>query len=83
MSRLIKDKNRRVFLILDNLCIHHSKVIKAWLEENMKQIEVFYLPSYSPELIPDEYLCGDLKQKIRSGLPAPLDTELEKKTRSF
>jgi transposase len=83
MSRLIKDADRKVFLILDNLRVHHSKVVKAWLEENKEQIEVFYLPSYSPELNPDEYLNGDLKQKIRSGLPARTQKDLEKKTRSF
>jgi len=83
MSRLIKDADRKVFLILDNLRVHHSKVVKAWLEDNKEQIEVFYLPSYSPELNPDEYLNGDLKQKIRSGLPARSEKDLEKKTRSF
>ena len=83
MSRLIKDADRKVFLILDNLRVHHSKVVKAWLEKNKEKIEVFYLPSYSPELNPDEYLNGDLKQKIRSGLPARSEKELVKKTRSI
>jgi len=83
MSRLIKDADRKVFLILDNLRVHHSKAVKAWLADNKEQIEVFYLPSYSPELNPDEYLNGDLKQNIRSGLPARTEKELTKKTRSF
>lgn len=83
MSRLIKDADRKVFLILDNLRVHHSKLVKAWLLENTDNIEVFYLPSYSPELNPDEYLNGDLKQNIRSGLPARSEKELTKKTRSF
>lgn len=83
MSRLIKDADRKVFLILDNLRVHHSKTVKAWLEDNKDQIEVFYLPSYSPELNPDEYLNGDLKQSIRSGLPARSEKDLAKKTRSF
>jgi len=83
MSRLIKDADRKVFLILDNLRVHHSKVVKAWLEENKEKIAVFYLPSYSPELNPDEYLNGDLKHCIRSGLPARTEKALTKKTRSF
>jgi transposase len=83
MSRLIKDADRKVFLILDNLRVHHSKLVKDWLLENKDNIEVFYLPSYSPELNPDEYLNGDLKQTIRSGLPARSEKELTKKTRSF
>jgi transposase len=83
MSRLVKDAERKVFLIVDNLRVHHSKDVKAWLEENRDLIEVFYLPSYSPELNPDEYLNGDLKGHIRSGLPARSEKELTKKTRSF
>jgi transposase len=83
MSRLIKEADRKVFLILDNLRVHHSTIVKAWLEENKDQIEVFYLPSYSPELHPDEYLNGDLKQSIRSGRPARSEKDLSKKTRSF
>lgn len=83
MSRLVKGSDRKVFLILDNLRVHHSKLVKAWLEENKEQIAVFYLPSYSPEINPDEYLNGDLKQCIRSGLPARTEKALTKKTRSF
>lgn len=83
MSRLTRDADRKVFLILDNLKVHHSQIVKDWLEENKEKIEVFYLPSYSPELNPDEYLNGDLKHNIRSGLPARSVKELTKKTRSF
>jgi transposase len=83
MSRLIKDVDSKVFLILDNLRVHHSHIVTQWLETNKKRIEVFYLPSYSPELNPDEYLNGDLKQSVRSGIPARSQKDIEHKTRSF
>jgi transposase len=83
LSRLIKDSDRKVFLVLDNLRVHHSKTVKKWLEKHKEQIELFFLPSYSPELNPDEYLNGDLKQRIRSGIPARTEDDLTKKTRSF
>ena len=67
MRRLIKDVDRKVFLIVDNLRVHHSKLVHKWLEEHPEQIEVFYLPSYSPELNPDEYLNCDLKIGVHSG----------------
>jgi len=70
MRRLIKDSGKKVFLILDNLRVHHNKKVTAWLEKHKKEIEVFFLPSYSPEFNPDEYLNGDLKGRIKSGLPA-------------
>ena len=44
LQALIKDAGRKVFLILDNLRVHHSKRVKAWVAEHKEQIELFYLP---------------------------------------
>jgi transposase len=86
MKRLVKDAKagatqtqgcNKVFLILDNLRVHHSKPVKAWLEENKEHIEVFYLPSYSPELNPDEMLNAHLKQVITTAAPARLKGDLK------
>ena len=33
---------KKVFLILDNLRVHHSKLVKAWLADKQAKIEVFY-----------------------------------------
>ena len=55
-----------MFLILDNLRVHHSKLVKAWLADKTEKIKVFYLPSYSPQLHPDERLNADLKYAIDS-----------------
>ena len=60
---------KKVFLVLDNLGVHHCKPVKAWLAENTEDIEVFYLPSYSPELNPDERLNSDLKHAIGTQVP--------------
>ena len=79
MKRLIKNSSQKVFLILDNLKVHHSYIVKDWLEENKLQIEVFFLPSYSPELNPDEYLNCDLKAGVHSGTPARTKGQLTKK----
>lgn len=78
MAGLIKDAGRKVFLILDNLRVHHSKPVKAWVEQHKDQIEVFYLPSYSPELNPEERLNADLKQAI--GTKVPVRTKAKLKT---
>lgn len=78
-SCLIKTAKRKVYLILDNLRVHHAKVFKAWLSEHENEIEVFYLPSYSPELNPDEYLNCDLKAGVHSGKPARDKPSLKKK----
>ena len=70
LKQLIKNKEQKIFLILDNLRVHHSKIVKQWVEENKSSIELFFLPSYSPEKNPDEYLNCDLKYGL-SEKPAP------------
>ena len=42
----------------------------------------FYLPSYSPELNPDEYLNCDLKAGVHSGMPARSKDQLKSKAMS-
>ena len=70
LKQLIKSKSKKIYLILDNLRVHHSKIVKQWVEENKYAIELFFLPSYSPEKNPDEYLNCDLKQGL-SSKPSP------------
>jgi transposase len=70
LAALIKETNKKVFLILDNLRVHHSKPVKAWVNEHKEEIELFYLPSYSPELNPEERLNADLKQAMSKKVPA-------------
>jgi hypothetical protein len=41
LKRLVRDAGRKVYLILDNLRVHHSKPVKAWLAEHTHEIEVF------------------------------------------
>lgn len=82
LRRLIRDTNRRVFLILDNLNVHKSAKVRAWVEAHCDAIELFYLPPYAPELNPDEYLNGDLKLGVAKRAPARTKPELSKAARS-
>ncbi len=66
MKRLVKDAKQKVFLIVDNLRVHHAKAVQDWLARHKDEIEIFYLPAYAPEHNPDEYLNNDLKQTIKN-----------------
>ena len=48
LRRLIKDTDRKVFLILDNLKVHHSRKVREWVDKHQDRIELFFLPPYSP-----------------------------------
>ena len=65
LRQLIKDANgQKIHVIADNLRVHHSKVIKRWVRRYKDLIELHYLPSYCPDLNPDEYLNCDLKTEL-------------------
>jgi len=64
MRCLVKRRDRKIYLILDNLPAHHGKKVGAWVEKHKEKIEIFYLPSYSPEYNPDELFNGVLKREI-------------------
>ena len=76
LQALIKDAGKKVFLILDNLRVHHSKVVKSWVAARVEQIELFYLPSYSPQLNPEERLNADLKQEMGKRVPGRTKAKL-------
>ena len=80
LKRLVKDSPRKIFLIVDNLKVHHARTVKAWLAEHREEIEVFYLPSYSPELNPDECLNADLKHAVTHRAPVRTKHHLKRAT---
>jgi len=83
LERLIESSQKKVFLILDNLRIHHAKLVKAWVEEHQEKIALFYLPAYSPDLNPDEYLNNDFKRNVNAKHIPINKKELTKNTEDF
>ena len=77
LQALIQDAGKKVFLILDNLRVHHSKPVKAWVDAHKDKIELFYLPSYSPELNPEERLNADLKSALYTKVPVRTKAKLK------
>ncbi|GHU47378.1 hypothetical protein FACS1894120_5350 [Clostridia bacterium] len=79
MKKLVKTANKKVFFIVDNLKVHHAIIVKEWLDEHKNEIEIFYIPAYSPERNPDEYLNRTLKTDMaKRGYSKTID-ELEAK----
>jgi len=62
LRRLLRDcAGRRVHLIVDGHPVHHAKLVSAWVGRHTEQIELHFLPGYSPELNPVELLNHDVK----------------------
>jgi transposase len=70
LAKLVDDSTRKILLIADRLPAHKTPEVATWIEANKDRIEIFYLPAYSPELNPVEYLNNDMKGEVnKSGLP--------------
>jgi transposase len=61
MKRLVRQNKRKVYFIVDQHPVHRAQCVSLWLKKNSDHIRRFYLPPYSPELNPDEFLNQDVK----------------------
>lgn len=61
LRRLRRQARRKVFLVVDRHPVHRSGKVQRWLETHANDIELFFLPGYSPDLNPDELLNQDVK----------------------
>jgi transposase len=59
--RLLHDDSGPVFLIVDGHPVHRSRAVKAFVESTGGRLRLFFLPPYSPELNPDEWVWKNVK----------------------
>lgn len=83
LARLADSVDGPVIVITDNLRVHHGKKVAAWLEATDRDIEVEFIPSYSPEINPDEYLNRDLKKNVNASRMPSTVSELKANVLSF
>ena len=81
--RLLRQNDRRIYLIIDRHPVHRSLKVKNWAKENEARIRLVFLPSYSPELNPDELLNQDVKSNALGRQRPNNQTELLGKVRSY
>jgi transposase len=60
-TRLLHDAPGPVFLILDGHPVHRSTAVKTFAAGTDGRLRLCYLPAYSPELNPDEWVWKNVK----------------------
>jgi transposase len=61
LTKLMHDAPGPVYLILDNLSVHKAEAVKKYVASLNGRLKLFFLPSYSPELNPDEWVWKNVK----------------------
>mgnify|MGYP002661269783 CR=1 FL=1 len=83
LQKVIESSEKKVYMIVDNLRVHHAKLVTAWIEKHKNRIAIFYLPPYSPDYNPDEYLNQDYKRNAnKNRIPTNLK-ELRENTENY
>ena len=75
---LIADVGRPVFLIIDNSQVHHAKILKGYSEQSDGMLTLFFLPPYSPDLNPDEWVWKNVKHDNLGRASAKSEGDLAK-----
>lgn len=70
LERLIAQQKRKLYWIVDNHPVHQAQTVQNWLAQHTEELELVFLPPYSPHLNPVEYLNGDVKHSVHSKAPS-------------
>lgn len=61
LDRIMHGEEGYVFLVVDGHPTHKAKAVRRHLERYEGRLRIYFLPPYSPELNPDEYVWGWVK----------------------
>lgn len=79
LQHLVSETSQKIFVFADHHPAHKAKPVEQWLEAHRSEIEIVWLPRYSPEYNPDEFLNNDLKQNLTEQ-ELPEDTSMFRQT---
>lgn len=63
LAQLLQDRDHPFILIADRASFHYSKAVCSFVRSHRHQLRIYFLPSYSPELNPDEHVWEEIKGK--------------------
>lgn len=79
LEQLVAEASTKLIVFADRHPAHEAQAVEQWLEGRESEIERRWLPRYSPELNPDEFLNNDLKQELQNE-PMPESTPAFRET---
>jgi transposase len=82
VENLMSDAGRPVFLIMDNSTVHHAIVLKEYAAKSGGRLRLYFLPPYSPDLNPDEWVWKNVKHDNLGRASAKHEGELAQFARS-
>ncbi len=74
LESLLHDFDTPVFLVVDGSSVHKARIVTDYVASTKGRLELFFLPPYSPELNPDEWVNKNVKHdRIARAVPLTRD----------
>ena len=64
LEKIQQETDRKILLVVDSASIHKAGIVQEWAEENQARCEIYYQPTYSPEVNPVELLWALIKRTV-------------------
>lgn len=79
LKKFLRFRRRPVFLVVDGHPAHKANLIKRYIQELKGRLELHFLPGYSPDLNPDEFVWNHLREQGVSKKPLMKNESLRKR----
>lgn len=82
LRQLLRTRTRPLIVIADRASFHRSAVVRQFVRAHRSQIRLFFFPTHSPELNPDEQVWNEIKHRRIGKQPVKNKIDLKKRLRS-
>ena len=83
LRQILRGRTRPLIVIADQAPFHKASVVHQFVRAHRTQIRLFFFPTHSPELNPDEPVWNELKHRQLGKQPIKNKTDLKKRIRSI
>ena len=83
LQQILHGRTRPLIVIADQASFHNSATVCKVVRAHRTQIRLFFFPTHSPELNPDEQVWNELKHRQLGKQPIKSKTDLKKRIRSI
>ncbi len=82
LQQLLRGRTRPLILIADQASFHRSAPVSQFVLAHRTQLRMFFFPTHSPELNPDEQVWNEIKHRQVGRQPIKSKLDLKKRLRS-
>lgn len=83
LQQILSTRTRPLIILADQASFHKSTKVREFVRAHRAQLRLFFFPSHSPELNPDEQVWNELKPRHLGKQPIKNKTDLKKRIRSL